>query len=97
MVFVGYAAEGTLARGIIDGAKTVHLFGDELPVRAKIYTVNGFSAHADRDELLSWHREAGTPGRTFLVHGELKSMQPFARKLKGTRVDMPKMHQSFEI
>ena len=97
VVFVGYAAEGTLARSIIDGATEVHMFGEVLPVRAKIYTVNGFSAHADRDELRSWHEQTGKPARTFLVHGELKSMQSFARHLKGTRVDMPAMHQQFSL
>jgi len=97
VVFVGYAAEGTLARRIIDGATEVHMFGEELPVRAKIYTVNGFSAHADRDELRSWHKQTGKPARTFLVHGELKSMQSFARHLKGMRVEMPAMHQQFTL
>ncbi len=47
VVFVGFAAKGTLARQIIDGAKSVWLFGEEIPVRARIHTINGFSAHAD--------------------------------------------------
>jgi metallo-beta-lactamase family protein len=97
VVFVGFAAEGTLARAIIDGAKKVHLFGDEIPVRAKIYTINGFSAHADRRELLAWHRETGRPETTFLVHGDPPSMQHFARHLKGTRVEMPKFHQHYDL
>lgn len=69
IVFVGYAAEGTLARRIIDGAQTVTLFGEEVRVRAKIWTINGFSAHAGKTDLLEWLR-AASPGRTLLVHGE---------------------------
>ena len=97
MIFVGYAAHGTLARRIVDGAERIHLFGEELPVRARIYTIGGFSAHADRDELLAWHRQAGSPGRTFLVHGDEEAMQAFARQLHGTRVEMPELHQSFGL
>ncbi|WP_137702310.1 MBL fold metallo-hydrolase RNA specificity domain-containing protein [Marimonas lutisalis] len=97
VVFVGYAAEGTLARIIIDGAKSVKLFGDHIPIRAKIHTINGFSAHAGRKELLEWHSRTGKPKTTFLVHGEEKSMQNIAKTLKGHHVQMPKIHQSFEL
>jgi metallo-beta-lactamase family protein len=69
IVFVGYAAAGTLARRIIDGAKQVRIFGEDIPVKARIYTINGFSAHADQVELLAWQKQTGAK-RTFLVHGE---------------------------
>jgi metallo-beta-lactamase family protein len=85
VVFVGFAARGTLARQIIDGARQVHIYGEEIRVEVKIYTINGFSAHADQAELLSWHRQAGSPGRTFLVHGEEEVMIGFAKLLQGTR------------
>lgn len=88
IIFVGYAARGTLARLLIDGAKQVTLFGDNVPVRAKLYTINGFSAHADRDELLAWHR-ALRPRRTVLVHGDEQVMQSFASQLKDTEVHVP--------
>ena len=81
VVFVGYAAEGTLARIIIDGAKTVKLFGREIRVKARIHTINGFSAHAGASDLLAWHRGTGTPERTFLVHGEQGPLDGFARRL----------------
>lgn len=96
IVFVGYAAIGTLARRIIDGAKTVRIFGDEIPVRSRIYTINGFSAHADQAELLAWQRQTMAK-RTFLVHGELKSMQAFAACLDDTRVELPEAGQMFEL
>ena len=97
IVFVGYAANGTLAREIIDGAKQVRIFGEEIPVRASIHTIGGFSAHADQAELLAWHRRVGEPKRTFLVHGELASMQAFARLLPHTHVEMPASGQTFEL
>lgn len=97
VVFVGYAARGTLARRIIDGAKSVTIYGDDYPVRAQIHTIGGFSAHAGQSELLAWHKHTGNPETTFLVHGEKDSMASFARLLKNTRVEMPELHQAFEL
>ena len=88
IVFVGYAAVGTLARQIIDGAKQVNIFGENIPVQARIYTINGFSAHADQAELLAWQKQTGAK-RTFLVHGEDDTMKQFAARLTDTRVEMP--------
>lgn len=96
VIFVGFAAKGTLARQIIDGAKTVHLFGEEIPVKARIHTINGFSAHADRDELLAWQRRVGAH-RTFLVHGEEEVMQQFAARLENTQVEMPAQGQVYTL
>jgi metallo-beta-lactamase family protein len=96
IVFVGYAATGTLARRIIDGAKQVRIFGEDVPVRARIYTINGFSAHADQAELLNWQKQTGAK-RTFLVHGEEDSMSRFAAFLVGTHVEMPASNQAFEL
>jgi metallo-beta-lactamase family protein len=96
VIFVGFAAQGTLARRIVDGAQSVRLFGEEIPVRAHIYTINGFSAHADRDELLAWHRHSHAP-RTFLVHGEESVMQQFAGKLENTQVEMPEFGQTYDL
>ena len=97
IVFVGYAAQGTLARRIIDGAERVRIFGEEIPVNAIIHTIGGFSAHADQAELLAWHEKTGNPKTTYLVHGEVESMQSFAKKLKHTEVKMPELHQSFTL
>jgi metallo-beta-lactamase family protein len=97
IVFVGFAAHGTLARNIIDGASRVRIYGEEISVRADIYTIGGFSAHADQAELLAWHQHTGKPKKTFLVHGEEESMQTFAKQLKNTQVEMPALHQSYEL
>jgi len=97
ILFVGYAATGTLARHVIDGAKEVRIYGEKILVRAKIHTINGFSAHADQAELLEWHRQSGNPERTFLVHGEEEVMRKFATHLKGTEVVMPALNEAFTI
>jgi metallo-beta-lactamase family protein len=71
VIFVGFQAAGTLGRRIVDGAKTVRLFGEPYPVRARIFTIGGLSAHADRTALLGWL--AGfkrAPRQTWVVHGE---------------------------
>jgi len=66
-------------------------------VRASVHTIGGFSAHADRDELLAWFNKTGKPQQTFLVHGEEKAMTHFRGLLKGTHVDMPKLHEEFSL
>jgi metallo-beta-lactamase family protein len=96
VIFVGFAAKGTLARDIIDGQNPVRILGDDIPVRARIHTINGFSAHADQAELLKWHEHTGA-GRTFLTHGEEASMQKFASQLDKTVVEMPKLDQAFDL
>jgi metallo-beta-lactamase family protein len=95
VVFVGYAAQGTLARKIIDGAKRVRIYGEDIPVHASIHTIGGFSAHADQAELLAWQQQTGNPATTFLVHGEEDSMRVFAKKLQHTRVEMPVLNQEY--
>jgi len=74
----------------------VQLFGEEIPVKASVHTINGFSAHADQAELLAWHRQTGA-GRTFLTHGEESTMRQFAAKLADTAVEMPALHQTYEL
>jgi len=76
VVFVGFQAAGTLGRVLVDGAKSVHIFGEEVAVRAKIWTVGGFSSHADQPGLLNWLRQT-SPKHLFLVHGEATTLQAF--------------------
>jgi metallo-beta-lactamase family protein len=97
VVFVGFAARGTLARRIIDGAERVSIFGEDVPVRAHVHTINGFSAHADQVELLAWHARAGGRERTILVHGEPTAMEALAGRLTTVPVTMPAMGSSLEL
>jgi len=97
VIFVGFAGVGTLARQIIDGAHTVRLFGEDIPVRARIHTINGFSAHADQSELLAWRNKVANCKTVFLVHGEEPVMKKLAELLPGQRVEMPRLHESFDI
>ena len=70
--------------------------GEQLPVRAQIHTINGFSAHADQKELLAWRDSIAGKQMTVLVHGELGSMQAFAGKLTG-KVLMPKLNDEIDL
>lgn len=94
IVFIGFAARGTLARRIIDGGREVDLFGEPVAVRAQIHTINGFSAHADQQELVDWRDRIGGVEKTFLVHGEEAAMSALAEKLSGP-VEAPYQHQTF--
>jgi len=83
VIFVGYQAQGTLGRIIIDGAKEVRLFGEEIAVKAKIYTIGGFSAHADQDGLIDWlSKFKKKPERIFVMHGEEETALGFADTIK---------------
>jgi len=83
IMFVGYQAVGTLGRIIVDGAEEVRILGNQYPVKARIERIHGFSAHADRNELLAWLKELEKPPRkVFVVHGESDSAQSFAGFIK---------------
>lgn len=71
IVIAGFQAAGTLGRRLVDGARQVTLFRERIPVRARIHTIGGLSAHADQPALLNWLRGfRSPPRRTFVVHGE---------------------------
>jgi len=83
VIFVGYQAEGTMGRLLLEGAEKVTLFGEEVQVKAEIHNLEGFSGHADREGLYSWL--AGfqkEPKHIFLVHGETESKEGFAEYVK---------------
>jgi metallo-beta-lactamase family protein len=100
LVIVGYQSEGTLGRKIVDGADSVKIFGAPVSVKARVYTINGFSAHADRRHLLDFARRA-RPGRIFVVHGEPSSSKALAEDLKrvlpAAKITVPKLGQKFDI
>jgi metallo-beta-lactamase family protein len=101
IVFTGFQAAGTLGRRLVDGEKAVRLFGHEIPVRARICTIGGLSAHADRAGLLAWLRGfRQPPERTFVVHGEAATTLGFAdviRKELGWRVEAPAAGETSEL
>jgi len=83
ILFVGYQAIGTLGRQIVDGAEKVRILGQHYPIRARIAQIQGFSAHADRNELLRWLsglRRA--PKHVFITHGEPEVAEGFSRLLR---------------
>lgn len=91
----GFQAQGTLGRRLVDGAKRVRMFGEEIPVRAAIYSVDSLSAHADQKALLEWAAAFRKPPKhTFVVHGESTAAQTLADKLSqlpGWHVTVPKL------
>lgn len=83
VVIVGFQAEGTLGRKIVDGAKWVRILGEDITVAADVYTIGGLSAHADRDDLLAWAGNFRTPpGRVCVAHGEESVSLGFAQTLR---------------
>ena len=81
VIFVGYQAEGTLGREIIEGAKFIDIYGEKIKVAAKIYTINGFSAHADQRELTEWLGKVHGLEKIFLIHGEADKQRIFKKHL----------------
>jgi metallo-beta-lactamase family protein len=74
---VGFQAKGTIGRKIIEGEKEISLLGKIIPIRAKIYTIGGFSAHADQSELMDWLSAIKGNPEVFLVHGEESVIESF--------------------
>ncbi|MDP3068695.1 MAG: MBL fold metallo-hydrolase [Opitutaceae bacterium] len=83
VVIVGYQGEGTLGRQLVDGAKFVKIFGETIEVKARIHTLNGFSAHAGQTELLRWfHQLARSKPQVVLTHGEARGREPLAELMR---------------
>lgn len=101
VLFVGYQAEGTLGRRILDGAQAVKIFGEEILVKAKIYGIDGFSAHADQTALLNWLRGfVAKPKTVFLVHGDEDVFPVWSRAVEerlGLKTIVPKRGDSVDL
>jgi len=101
ILIVGYQAEHTLGRKLIEGMKRVRIFGEEYTVRAQIERIDGFSAHADRNELLAWIDSAKSNLKgVFVVHGEEQSALALAagiRALGVPQVTVPKVGDSASL
>ena len=100
ILFAGFQAQGTLGRRIVDGAKTIRIFGEPYEVRARIFTVGGLSAHADQAALLGWLRKfRRAPRQTWVVHGEPLAANALFEKIRamGWNAKVPSLNQSVEL
>ena len=98
VLFIGYQAEGTLGRYILNGAKSIRLYGQTHAVRAKITQIGGFSAHADREDLLRWLSKLSVnPRHVFITHGEVEAAENFKKYLEektGFEASVPSYNDS---
>ena len=93
VLITGYQAYGSLGRRLVNGEESVRIRGETIPVRAKVHTVGGLSAHGDQDDLAHWYENMKNRPPVYLVHGETESQAKFAEYLQkrcGARVDVPK-------
>lgn len=101
ILFVGYQAIGTLGRKIVDGAKTIKIFGEEVAVNARIEYIEGYSGHADQEGLLNFINSfTEKPGHIFLVHGEEEGQKVLKDKIKentGITVTIPDYAETYEL
>ncbi len=100
VMIVGYQARGTLGRRLVDGDPQVKIHGEHYPVRARVHTVGGLSAHGDVDDLMRWIGGFGNQPAVHVVHGEAESKQAFRERLEqqlGLKADVPEMGQRLEL
>jgi metallo-beta-lactamase family protein len=101
VLMVGFQSQGTLGRKLVDGAKSVTMFGQEIPVRASIHTMGGFSAHAGQNDLLNWFSVvAPSRPRTIITHGEDKARKVFSELIDsrfGLKAERPALGDVVEI
>ena len=101
IVFVGYQGEGTLGRHLLNGAKQVRLFGEDIAVNASIHNFKGLSSHADRDHLIHWIEQVADPApqQIFVVHGDAQVTEIFANTLreKGMPAHAPLYEEVFDL
>jgi metallo-beta-lactamase family protein len=100
LIFVGYQANGTLGRRLVDGAAHVKIFGEDITIKAQRHTVGGLSAHADQPGLLDWYGRIGNRPPVVLVHGEDDARESFAKALQtsyGCEVELAKPGAEREV
>jgi len=100
VIFVGFQAQGTPGRALVDGAKSLRLLGEDIAVKAHVHTLGGFSAHAGQTELVKWAGAFQPPPKTFLVHGEPDKMQALQARLKsvhGWTANLPAEGQAIPL
>lgn len=82
VVFVGYQVQSTLGRKLVDGAKKINIYGEDVIVKAKVHTINGFSAHADQNGLIEWMGKFSKLEKIFLIHGERDKQEIFQKEIE---------------
>jgi metallo-beta-lactamase family protein len=100
VVIVGFQAEGSLGRRLLEGAKSVRIYGEEIAVRAQIHDVTGLSAHADQEQLLAWASHFKPPRLTIVTHGEPNAATTLAGLLEQKlhfKVVVPQLNETFEL
>jgi len=102
VVFVGFQAAGTRGRYLVEGARTVRIYGLDYPVRAEIRSIQGFSAHGDYGEILRWLQSfKSAPRKTFLVHGEPRAITGMKEHIQNTHpgwdITIPRYTEAFEL
>ncbi len=101
VLFTGYQAEETLGRDLMNGAKTATIFGEKIPVAARVLTLTNFSAHSDQGEILSWLKQLPKPPkRLFLTHGEdgpRTVLKGVIEKALGWNVALPKLNEIVDL
>ncbi len=101
ILFVGYQAVGTLGYSIVNGAKTVKIFGEEIAVNARIEYIEGYSGHADQEGLMNFiYSFINKPKHIFLVHGEIEAQNTLEEKIKqdaGISVTIPEFGETYEL
>ncbi len=101
VLIAGFQAEGTRGRRLLDGEKTIKMFGEQVPVNCRIEYISSMSGHADREELFQWMSGfKSKPKITFAIHGEGKDLETYAqaiRKKKGWNVVVPKYLESVKL
>jgi metallo-beta-lactamase family protein len=98
LVLVGFQAAGTRGRALIEGAKTLRIHGEDVPVRCRFLAVDGLSAHADKNELIRWlHSGKTLPRNVFLTHGEPEAAEALASRIRtdGLHAEVPQLGQEF--
>ena len=100
VMIVGYQANGTLGRRLVDGDSTIKIYGDEYRVKAKIHTVGGLSAHADMDDLMRWLGNFKSNPQVHVVHGEPEVKQDFRNTIESQlklQASVPAPGKIFEL
>jgi len=101
VVLAGYQAAGTRGRKLLEGARSIRIYGRDIPVRAETISIHGLSGHADQGELLRWMQESDAePGMVYVTHGEPESSYALSRLIRkqlGWRTQVPNLDEEADL